>query len=115
MELLLVSGLLGEAAWFASRLGDWKIAFLLAVTEGFRQKSLSFVRKKSDDDHVISVEIPEPEQIMKERINIILKLDERITVGYIITCVYSLKNEIKLIIRFFRNTILSNRYYSPVT
>ena len=31
IELLLVSGLLPEAAWFAYRVGDWKAAFMMAV------------------------------------------------------------------------------------
>lgn len=81
MELLLISGLLGEAAWFAKCLGDWKIAFLLSVTEEFRQKNQSYVEKKSHDRATMPIEVPEAEQLMKERINIVLKLDEIMTVG----------------------------------
>lgn len=81
MELLLISGLLGEAAWFANRLGDWKIAFLLSVTEVFRKTNLSYVEKESHGQSILPIEAPQPEQLMKERIKMILKLDGSITVG----------------------------------
>ena len=80
MELLLISGLLGEAAWFANCLGDWKIAFLLSVTEKFRRKNQSYVENKSHDCANLANEVPEPEQLVKERINVVLKLDGGITV-----------------------------------
>ena len=82
MELLLISGLVGEAAWFASCLGDWKIAFLLSVTEQFRQKNQLYVEKTTRVHASMPVDVPEPEQLMKERINIVLKLDESMTVGW---------------------------------
>ena len=31
LEYLLLGGLVPEAAWFASKLGDWKAAFVLSV------------------------------------------------------------------------------------
>lgn len=31
LEYLLLSGLVCEAAWFADRMGDWKVGFLLSV------------------------------------------------------------------------------------
>jgi hypothetical protein len=80
MELLLISGLVGEAAWFASCLGDWKIAFLLSVIEEFRQKNQSYVEKPHDHASM-PIKAPKPKQLMKERINIILKLDKSVTVG----------------------------------
>lgn len=82
MEMLLVSGLLGEAAWFANCLGDWKIAFLLSVAEEFRKKNERYV-KKSHDHAEIAIEVPEPKQLMKERIHAILKLDENSVVRLI--------------------------------
>ena len=38
LELMLVSGLLSEAAWLARNLGDWKNAFLLSFADGVLQE-----------------------------------------------------------------------------
>ena len=80
MELLLISGLIGEAAWFANCLGDWKIAFLLSVSEEFRKKNERYVEKWSCDRGAMIIEVPKPEQLMKERINTLLHLDDNIPV-----------------------------------
>lgn len=80
MELLLISGHIGEAAWFANCLGDWKIAFLLSVTEEFRRKNQSHDENKSPDCVDLAIDVPKPDQLVKERINIILKLDGSIMV-----------------------------------
>ncbi|XP_028394275.1 uncharacterized protein LOC114518472 [Dendronephthya gigantea] len=83
MEMLLVSGLLGEAAWFANCLGDWKIAFLLSVTEQFRMRNERYV-KKSYDHAKMAIEVPEPKRLMKERIHTILKLDGNFMEGDVV-------------------------------
>lgn len=76
MELLVISGLIGEASWFANCLGDWKIAFLLAVVHQYNTKN-ELTLEKIPYEYVL---VPQAEDLMKERINAILKMSENTSV-----------------------------------
>lgn len=74
MELLVVSGLLGDAASFAHRLGDWKIAFMLSVTDELhRMVKLKFYQ--SPFAHLYfspPVEVIQPKELMLSKMKSIL-------------------------------------------
>lgn len=78
LELLVVSGLLSEAAWFANRLGDWKTAFVLSVAdEQHRMIRTDFYRVSSARLYFPStIEMAQPNHLMMTSLKWILHLED---------------------------------------